>query len=437
MTSLENTELVYPEKRSNRLPGVIIVLVLLLLLSGACSAGFIVGRTINPASGGAFGQWSFLRATPAQSGTSGATPIAGITIDRETLFKPFWQAWDIVHEKYVDQPVDDIALMRGAISGMLKALGDEHTSYLDPDMTKQFEAHLNGQEYEGIGAWIDISGDYLTIISPMPGSPAEKAGLQPGDKVIAVDGEDMTGIDGELVRKHVIGPKGSKVLLTIRREGVEETIDVEVTRDTIAVPTVDGKMIDDIAYVRLYTFGDDTEDELRKTLKELLAEKPAGIVLDLRYNGGGYLHTAIDVVSEFIGDGVVMYEEQGDGSRESFKAKSGGIATKIPMVVLVNEGSASASEIVAGAIQDRGRGQLVGTTTFGKGSVQVVENLLDDQGQVRITIARWLTPDGRQISKVGLEPDLIVEVTDEDLKAGRDTQLDKAIELLWSIINRQ
>jgi len=342
-----------------------------------------------------------------------------------------------VHEKYVDQPVDDIALMRGAISGMLKALGDEHTSYLDPDMTKQFEAHLNGQEYEGIGAWIDISGDYLTIISPMPGSPAEKAGLQPGDKVIAVDGEDMTGIDGELVRKHVIGPKGSKVLLTIRREGVEETIDVEVTRDTIAVPTVDGKMIDDIAYVRLYTFGDDTEDELRKTLKELLAEKPAGIVLDLRYNGGGYLHTAIDVVSEFIGDGVVMYEEQGDGSRESFKAKSGGIATKIPMVVLVNEGSASASEIVAGAIQDRGRGQLVGTTTFGKGSVQVVENLLDDQGQVRITIARWLTPDGRQISKVGLEPDLIVEVTDEDLKAGRDTQLDKAIELLWSIINRQ
>jgi len=177
-------------------------------------------------------------------------------------------------------------------------------------------------------------------------------------------------------------------------------------------------------------FGDKTRDELRTALKELIAQNPTGLILDLRYNGGGFLTTAIEVASEFIDDGVIMYEEFGDGNRKTYEAKKGGIATEIPLVVLVNEGSASASEIVAGAIQDRERGTLVGATTFGKGSVQIPTQLIDQQGAVRITIARWLTPSGRTIHEVGLQPDVEVPITDEDTANDRDPQLDKAIEIL-------
>lgn len=415
----------------NRVTGILVVLLILVILFGTFSVGFAAGRFINPALGSLTLQSSELiqqSETPAVKNTA---EVVAPPVDRDDLFKPFWQAWDVVHEKFVDQPVDDVALMRGAIQGMLKALGDDHTSYLDPDLAQRFEAELNGQEYDGIGAWVDITGEYLKIISPMPGSPAEKAGLKPGDMIMAIDGEDMSGIDGELVRQRVLGPKGSTVTLTVRREGVEEPLDVKVTRASIVVPTIESKMLDnDIAYVKLYTFGDSTARDLRKALRTLLAEDPKGLILDLRNNGGGYLNTAIDVVSEFIPEGVVMYEEYGDGTREAFRAKSGGIATKVPMVVLINEGSASASEIVAGAIQDRQRGQLVGVTSFGKGSVQTVERLVNDQGQIRVTIARWLTPNERQINKVGLEPDIMVEITDEDRQQNLDPQLDKAIEIL-------
>jgi carboxyl-terminal processing protease len=265
----------------------------------------------------------------------------------------------------------------------------------------------------------------------MPGSPAEKAGLRPRDKVIAIDGEDMTGIDGELVRQRVLGPRGSTVRLKIQREGEAEPFDVEIVRAAIVVPTIAGKMLeDDIAYVQLFTFGDTTADDLKKTLQDLMEQNPQGLILDLRNNGGGYLDTAIAVVSQFIGDGVVMYEEYGDGSRETFKAKRGGLATDIPIVVLINQGSASASEIVAGAIQDRGRGYLVGERSFGKGSVQNYVPLDNEQGAVRVTVARWLTPGERQIHKVGLGPDFPVENTEEDYAAGRDVQLQKAIEVL-------
>jgi carboxyl-terminal processing protease len=298
-------------------------------------------------------------------------------------------------------------------------------------MAEKFDARLNGSEYEGIGAWVDISGDYLKIISPMPGSPAEKAGLEAGDIVIAVDGEDMTGIDGDLVLKRIIGPKDTQVILTIQREGELEPLDFEITRAVITTPLIESRMLENnIGYVRLYTFGDSTAGDLRNALRELLAQNPQGLVLDLRSNGGGYLAAAIDVASEFIGDGVLLYEEFSDGRRDVLRAESGGLATKIPLVVLVNEGSASASEIVAGAIQDRGRGLLVGVKTFGKGLVQTVHMLENDQGQVRVTTARWLTPNERQINKLGLTPNHIVEVTEEDRQADRDPQLDKAIELL-------
>lgn len=351
----------------------------------------------------------------------------------ETLFKPFWETWTIVHENFVDQPVDDEAMMRGAISGMLAALGDKHTSYMDPDEFKQANTSLEG-EYEGIGAWVDITGDYVEIISPMKGSPAEAAGLHPNDIVIAINGEDMTGIPGDLVLNRILGPAGEEVSLTIRRG--EEIFDVSITRAQIIVPTVDYEMLEgDIAYVALYTFNEYSIPHLRGAFEELLAQDPKGLVFDLRYNGGGYLVTAIEVASEFIPDGVVMYEEFGDGSRDSYTAAKGGLATEIPLVVLVNEGTASAAEIVAGAIQDTGRGKLVGVVTYGKGTVQNWIPLQDEQGGVRVTIARWLTPNGNLIGEIGLTPDVIVEYTEEDYNADIDPQLDKAIELLLQGMN--
>ncbi len=433
------------------------VFIILLLLSGACAAGFGASRlldrlptasiteSITNAVDNSLPPANSAEPSPGESETSSNAPkqdpgsvsndeseaTATPELSREELFEPFWQAWDLVHEQYVDQPVDEVALMRGAIKGMLEALGDPYSSYLDPVQFEESNSHLEGEEYEGIGAWVDVSGDYLTIISPMPDSPAQEAGLKPGDQVVAVDGEDMTGIDGLAVRDRVVGPRGTQVTLTIRREGIEEPFDVTVTRANIIVPSVESKMLEnDIAYVRLLVFGDDTTRDLREALKELLKENPKGLILDLRYNGGGYRDTAIEVSSEFLKDGVVMYQQFGDGTRDTYETNGKGQATDIPMIVLINEGSASASEIVAGAIQDRERGQLLGTQSFGKGTVQVYTPLINEQGAVRITVARWLTPSGGTVAGVGLTPDVIVEITDEDVEQDRDPQLDKAIEIL-------
>jgi carboxyl-terminal processing protease len=351
----------------------------------------------------------------------------------QNLFAPFWEAWDIVHDQFVDQPVDDLALMQGAIKGMLEALGDRHTSFMSPEEFQQANEALDG-EYEGIGAWVDITGDYVEIISPMRDSPAAEAGLQPTDRVVGIDGEDMTGIPGDLVLRRILGPAGTDVTLTIRRG--DDIFDVTITRAKIIVPTVEYELLeDDIAYIGLYNYGDKTTAQLRSALQELLDQDPVGLIFDLRGNGGGYLTTAIQVVSEFIGEGVVMYEQYGDGETLTYEAIPGGLATEIPLVVLVDEGTASASEITAGAIQDRGRAPLVGVTTFGKGSVQNWNTLQNNAGGVRVTIARWLTPNGRQISEIGLEPEYIVEMTPEDYDEGRDPQLDKAIEVLKGLID--
>lgn len=371
--------------------------------------------------------------TLAPTETTAVTP----TKNRDELFAPFWQTYEIILSQYVVQPVDEVELMRGAIRGMLESLGDQHTSYMDPDMYRQSTTQLEG-DYEGIGAWVDITGEYLKIISPMSGSPAEGAGLRPEDKIIAVDGEDMTGIDGNLVLKRVLGPAGSQVTLTIQREGTDP-FDVTITRARIIIPSVEGYMIEDtnLAYVQLSTFGDDTGDDLHDKLEELLAQNPQGLVLDLRFNGGGYLTTAVQVISEFVPVGeVAMYEEFSDGTMRDLRTISGGLAFDIPIVVLVNDGTASASEITAGALQDYGRARLVGIQTFGKGSVQNWIPLRDDGGAVRVTIARWLTPLKRQINQIGLAPDFVVEITEEDIAAERDPQLEKAIELLTTDTNQ-
>ncbi|MGH2581867.1 MAG: S41 family peptidase [Anaerolineales bacterium] len=347
-------------------------------------------------------------------------------------FLAFWEAWRKVQYGSTTILTSQQELMRISLSGMVDALDDDHTGYLDPFELQQSDLSLQG-EYEGIGAWVDTTTDYVTIIAPMEGSPAEAAGLQPGDVVLAVDGRDMTGVDGDVVISYILGPRGSTVVLTIQREGEPEPFEVSIVRDRIFVPSVESEVLDsNIAYVQLFAFGTDSASELHAALEEVMAQNPRGLILDLRNNGGGFLDTAVSTTSEFIEDGVVLYEEYGDGSREAYETLGNGLATEIPLIVLVNQGTASASEILAGAIQDYERGILLGETTFGKGSVQISRLLSNNQGALRITVAHWLTPDERQIHGLGLEPDVFVELTEEDAAAERDPQLDEAIRLLTS-----
>jgi carboxyl-terminal processing protease len=392
------------------------ILLALIVLGGAFSGGFLVGHSLPQAAA------LSLPSSAAQS----ITPAS-----QQALFKPFWAVWDIVHNQYVDQPVDNTALMRGAISGMLAALGDQHTSYMDPATWKAANSELAGS-FEGIGAYVDTTGDYLTITSPMDGSPAQKAGLKAGDQIIAVDGKDVTGVAPETVRSKVIGPAGTQVKLTIKREGVAQSFDVTVTREKITVPSVEHKMLaNNIAYVKINDFGATTGAELKTALQDLMPQKPKGLILDLRNDGGGYLTAAVDVGSQFIKQGdVILYEKFGDGSRNTHVSQGGGLALDIPMVVLINKGTASASELISGALQDYGRAKLVGEQSYGKGTVQNWIPLSGEQGGVRVTIARWLTPKDRSIDKVGLTPDFVVPLTDKDSQAGLDPQLDKAIAVL-------
>lgn len=432
---------VFVEKTTKYILGIFAVLI---LLTGSFAGGFITRHALVQT--GLFPGFSdsphpeialpptsvpITPVTPSDDQTS-ATPG-----ELQTLFAPFWEAWNIVHTQYVNQPVNDTLLLQGAIRGMLEAVGDDYTYYMDPQGYESESTSLSG-EYQGIGAMVDTSGDFLTVVSPIEGSPAEAAGIRPGDMIIAIDGEDMAGYTPEEARQRVLGEAGTTVVLTIQREGESEPLEFTIVRATITVASVTGEMLDNgIAYVDINQFGDNTTSELRTTLDDLLLQNPRGIIVDLRFNPGGYLITSVEVTSEFIDEGVVLIEQYGDGTRDIYSALGNGRATDLPIVVLINEGSASASEILAGALQDYGRAELVGVQTFGKGSVQVFAPLSDDQGAVRVTIAKWLTPNERTIQDIGLAPDHIVEMTDEDYENDRDPQLDKAVEVLLGLIAQQ
>jgi len=403
----------------------------IILASGLFSAGIVAGAAIPIVFSG---MESFFQEVNQPDVPAYSAPPETITSpeieDINDLFLPFWESWEIVHDQFVDQPLDDKKLMQGAIDGLLESLGDPNSSYMDPDQYEQANMKYEG-EYEGIGAYIDTSGDYVTIISTMPGSPAEAVGLMPGDQVLAVDGEDMTGIDGSLVIRRILGPAGTNVTLSIRREGVADTLEFDITRAKITIASVTYEMLeDDIAYIQLNDFGTRTTREFRDALEELITDDTRGLILDLRGNPGGLLSTSIEVTSELLADGIVLIERFGDGEEQIYEVEPGGIATDVPLVVLINGGSASASEIVAGAIQDTERGILVGETTFGKGSVQIWTPLSNEAGAIRVTIARWYTPNDRQIAEIGLTPDVEVLFTEQDMEAGFDPQLDKAIEIL-------
>jgi len=412
---------------------IFVILVIIVVALGSFAGGFITGHVIPIKNIPGMPEPITLAPPTVTPQQQSATPS-----ELQALFTPFWEAWTLVHDNYVDQPVDDVELMRGAINGMMEALGDQHSSYMNPKDFADANAGLDG-EYEGIGAYVDTTTEYLTITSPIPGSPAERAGLLPGDQVVAIDGEDMTGINAEVARTKVLGPANTVVHLTVLREGEDELLEFDVTREKITIKSSTGRMLDNgIAYIQITTFGDKTMPELLAALKELMPQNPKGIILDLRNNGGGYLTTSVEVTSQFLADGVALYEQYGDGRRTTYEVQPGGMATdtNIPMVVLINQGSASASEIVAGALQDTGRAKLVGETSFGKGSVQNWIPLSGDNGAVRITIAKWLTPNENTIHEIGLAPDVFVERTEEDFEAKLDPQLDKAVEVLLEMIGK-
>lgn len=365
--------------------------------------------------------------------TSSSFSLNGITqeidANHKASFSPLFEAWDLIHDEYLQQPVDDQKLLQGAIRGMVDALGDPFSAYMDPDEYREQNMPLEG-EYTGIGAWVDVSGEWLVVISPMPGSPAEKAGLKPNDIIFAVDGQDMTGVDPSLVQKKLLGPDGTRITLSIKREN-QEIFEVNLLRAVIKVPSIVYEILpDSIGYIHLMQFSLNSDKEMRATLEKLISEKIKGIILDLRNNSGGYVHVAVNITSEFITRGPVLIEEYGDGHREEYDLLPGGIAVDIPLVVLVNEGSASAAEILAGALQDYERAKLVGSVTFGKGLIQAWPELTGDNGAIRLSIARWLTPLGRQIHLNGLTPDFPVSLTDDDVNNNKDTQLMKAIEII-------
>ena len=401
-----------------------------LLAVGLFASGFAVGHVT--AGGG-----SQLSALPLISGKTNATvtlpPDTGTPQDLQTKFAPFWEAWALVHKNYYAQPVDDQALVYGAIKGMIQALGDKHSGYMTPAESKINSTSLSG-ELEGIGATVEISGKYLKIISPIPNSPAEKIGILPGDTVTKVNGEDIAGQDLYTIISKVRGPAGTKVKLLIVREGENAPLEFEVTRAKVIIVSVESKMLpNDIAYVKVNEFGAKTSGELQTQLKTLMAQKPKGIILDLRNNGGGYVNTAVDVASHFISrNNVLLIERFGDGREQKVMTQGGGLATDLPLVVLINQGSASASEVVTGAIQDYKRGTIIGETSYGKGTGQIGYELSNDQGEARITIFRWLTPNGNWVHDKGVTPDIEVKMTKADRDAKLDPQLEAALKALTS-----
>jgi carboxyl-terminal processing protease len=342
-------------------------------------------------------------------------------------FRPFWETWDFIHDEYFDQPLDNERLVEGAIEGMLATLDDPNTVYLSPEHEQAARQALNGN-LEGIGAEVTGENGQIIIVAPFEGSPAEAAGLKQGDILRQADGMDLTGMDVGEAAALIRGPAGTTVLLSIERDG--EVFEVEVERDVINLPSVRGEILEDnIAYVRLSRFANNTTDNLSDVLEELLGQNPQGIILDLRSNPGGTLTSALSVADEFLPEGPILVERFGNGDEKLFEADDKGQAQDLPMVVLIDGGSASASEVVAGAIHDRDRGTLIGDTSFGKGTVQTWKEL-SNGGGVRITVARWITPDGEWIHGQGLEPDISVSLPDQIDGEFTDTQLQAAVDYL-------
>ncbi len=347
--------------------------------------------------------------------------------DREALFAPFWETWDLLHTSYVE-PLDDVSLMEGALNGMMETLGDEYSFYMDPQTFAIVNTDLEGA-FEGIGATVRQNQETgaLMIVDTLPGSPAEAAGVRSGDAIMQVDGVDITAMNQTEIISRIRGPAGTQVSLGILRPGEDTLRIIRVTRARIEIDSVSAEVLENgLVYIRLLQFGSDTAADLRQTLQDLDVEHRPGLILDFRGNPGGFLTTAIDVASEFLQEGVILRERFREGE-QVHEASGHPVAPTVPMVVLVDEGSASASELVAAAFQDLGRATIVGATTYGKGSVQTWQQL-SNGGGVRVTIARWYSPNNHSIHGTGVTPDVIVPSDGVDEQ--HDPQLEAAVRVL-------
>lgn len=399
-----------------------VLLTLLAFFAGGGAAGYFYGRAeASPAA---------VAALPSDS--------AGGVVSEKDLWKPFWETYALINKEFYGRPVDREKLVHSATEGMVKSLGDPYTSYLPPQQRQALQEDMQGR-FQGIGVYVEVTKDKkFTIVAPIENSPAEKAGLRRGDVILAVNGERITGQDQSAIIGKIRGPKGSSVRLTIQR-GKRQPFEVDVKRDEIQVAQVTYKLVEgDIAYVNANIFGDKTTRELDDALRRARKDGAKGVILDLRDNGGGWVTAAQEMIGRFLPSGVAFYE---DPTKEPGSERPKDVITSkdvraydIPLVVLVNKGSASASEIVSGALQARGRAKLVGDVTFGKGSEQSVHPL-SGGSSAHITIAHWLTPDKKDIHGKGLKPDVLVKSGAKDQDAA-GPQMRRAIEVLRSQIEQ-
>jgi len=364
-----------------------------------------------------------------------------IPADKQNLdFSLFWEVWDRLEKNYIDKKaLDQNQMVLGAIQGMVASLGDPYTAFLKPSENKELKEDLNGS-FEGVGIQLGYKENQLAVIAPLNGTPAYKAGVKAGDLILKIDDQPTTGISADEAMRKIRGPKGTKVKLSLMHADEKESYEVEIVRDTIVVPSVEVEFVITeiqkrteaqkvIAHLKLMKFGDRTAEEWDKAVGEIVNHKPSvsGVILDLRNNPGGYLTGSVFIASEFLNSGVVVQQEHANGTKETFSVNRPGKILNQPLVVLINEGSASASEIVAGALQDYKRAKIVGTKSFGKGTIQEAEDLPGGAG-LHITTARWLLPQGGSIDKKGITPDN--EIKDDPQTLEIDEQLQKAIEIL-------
>lgn len=345
-------------------------------------------------------------------------------------FSLFWDVWQRLENSYIDKKaLNSQNMFWGAVKGMVASLGDPYTVFLPPADNKQTKEDLTG-EFEGVGIQLGFKDSQLVVVAPLRGMPAEVVGVKAGDFILKIEDKETTGITLPEAVRLIRGPRGTKIKLTLLHEGEKEPYEVTIVRETIVVPSVEVEFVGGVAHLKLMRFGEKTGEEWEKAVQEIVLkcqqEECLGVVLDLRNNPGGYLSGSVFIASEFLPSGVVVQQESAKGLKEMFSVNRRGKLTDMDLVVLVNEGSASASEIVAGVLQDYKRAKILGVKTFGKGTIQEAQELIGGSG-LHVTTARWLLPGGRSIDKSGVVPDIEVK---DDPKAEVDVQLEKAIEIL-------
>ena len=350
-------------------------------------------------------------------------------------FDPFWKVWDLLEEKYIPASstieIGNQEKVWGAISGLVDSYNDPYTNFLPPKENADFETTIQG-EFSGVGMEVGMEDDILTIVAPLKGTPSEKAGVESGDKIIAIDGFITQNMSIDEAVDLIRGERGTEVTLTIFREGTEEPFDVNIIRDVINIPTIDTEIKDDVFIISLYNFSANASTDFRNALIEFIGSGKNKMILDLRGNPGGFLNAAVDISSFFLPAGkVIVTEDFGDGEQKYFRSKGHDIFNdNLEMIILVNRGSASASEIVAGALKEHGVAQVLGTNTFGKGSVQELVPITPETS-LKVTIARWLTPNGTSISDGGLSPDILIDKVPEGSEIELyDYQLQEALRIL-------